>query len=197
MRTISKTISFSSILLILLATIIAPTAVANDILLSSTQGARISISVERQHVTARDKEKNINYDVDGAVARYLKRADDIRLIANESSPRAQLFIVLAREYSRPGAMGQGYCGAGYEDHLLLVEIFNRKLVLRDQLLLQSCLKSMSMFIDQGDDHPSNGFTHEKDGSLSYRLVDDDYEKKRILTVTARRFKITLIPSTKQ
>jgi hypothetical protein len=197
MRTISKKISFASGLLILLATATAPTAVANDIVLPSSKGPRVSISVEKQHVTAKDKENNINYDVDGAVSRYLKRADDIRLIANESNPRAQLFIMLAREYSRPGAMGQGYCGAGYEDYLLLVEILERKLVLRDQLLLQSCLRSISMFIDQGDDHPSNGFTHEKDGSLSYRLVDDDYEKKRVLTVIAQRFKVTLVPSKNQ
>lgn len=74
-------------------------------------------------------------------------------------------------------MGQGYCGAGYEDYLLLVEIRGKKLTLKDQFLLQSCLKSISMFIDQGDDNPSNGLTHEKDGSFTYRLVEDDYKKK--------------------
>lgn len=51
-------------------------------------------------------------------------------------------------------MGQGYCGAGYEDYLLLVEIRGKKLTLKDQFLLQSCLKSISMFIDQGDDIPA-------------------------------------------
>jgi hypothetical protein len=197
MPTTSKKISLSSRILILFATIIAPTAFADDIALLSVQGSRVSISVEKQRVTATDKGKNINYDIDGSLSQYLKKADDIRLIANESNQKAQLFIVLAREYSRPGAMGQGYCGAGYEDYLLLVEIFERKLVLRDQLLLQSCLKSISMFIDQGDDHPSNGFTHEKDGSLSYRLVDDNYKNKRILTIKSRRFKIMLAPSTNQ
>jgi hypothetical protein len=88
-------------------------------------------------------------------------------------------------------MGQGYCGAGYEDYLLLVEILKKELIFRDKFLLQSCIKSISVFIDQGDDNPSNALIHEKDGSLSYRLVDDDYNNRRKLTIQKKRFKVEL------
>ena len=177
MQTISKKIRFSTSSAILLMTIIASSAVADDLLLPSSQGPRVVISTKKQRVIAKDKETNIDYKIENAVSRYLTRADSIRLIANESDQKTQLFIILSREPSRPGAMGQGYCGAGYEDYLLLVEMLNRELVLRDQLLLQSCLKSISLFLDQGDDNPGNGLARNKDGSLIYRMVNDDYDKE--------------------
>lgn len=194
MLTTLKRIDFSKNLLILLGALVTPISFANEIILASTDGPRISIYVENKHVTARDKEKNIKYSVDDSISRHLKSANDIRFIAENKNSKTQLFIVLSREYSKPGAMGQGYCGAGYEDYILLLEMLERKLVLRDQNLIQSCLKNISMFIDQGDENPINGFTHEKDGSLSYRLIDDDYKSNRVLTVDSKRFKIFLAPS---
>ena len=189
MQTISKAISISTSTIILLAALISPTAVADNLVLPSAQGTRVVIDVKKQQVLAKDKERNISYSIDNAITRHIIRAEDIQLIANESKPEAQLFIVLAREPSRPSAMGQGYCGAGYEDYLLLVEMLGHKLILRDQFLLQSCLKSISMFIDQGDDNPSNGLVHGKDGSFTYRLVDDDYDKKRTIIISKKHFEI--------
>lgn len=95
------------------------------------------------------------------ISKHLKQAEDVRLVGNSSNPEPQLFIVMIREPSLPNTMGRGYCGAGYEDYLLLVEILGRKLLLRDELLLQSCLKSIAMYLDQGDDHPKNGLIDEK------------------------------------
>ena len=192
MQITSKRISFPGCLFIFITTLIAPPASATDLLLSPRNSGRVDLNVKKQHVIAKDNEKNITYEVAAAVSQHLARADDIRLVGNASNPKAQLFIVMAREPSRPKAMGRGYCGAGYEDYLLLVEIIDRKLLLRDQLLLQSCLKSISMFIDQGEDHPSNGLIHENGGFFSYRLVDDDADKKRMLTVSDKHFKTTLV-----
>jgi hypothetical protein len=192
MQTISKAISISTSTIILLAALISPTATADNLVLPSAKGSRVVIDVKKQQVLAKDKERNISYKIDNAIAKHFIRAQDIQLIANESKPEAQLFIVLTREPSRPNAMGQGYCGAGYEDYLLLVEMLDHKLTLRDQFLLQSCLKSISMFIDQGDDNPGNGLAHEKDGSLTYRLVDDDYDKKRTLSINKKHFEIKLL-----
>ncbi|WP_413671756.1 hypothetical protein ACEN9H_19515 [Massilia cellulosiltytica] len=187
MQTISKVTSLPTYTIILLTILISPTAVADDLILQSAQGTRVVIDVKKSQVFAKDKERKISYIIDNAIIRHFRRAEDIRLIENESKPEAQLFTVLTREPSRPGAMGQGYCGAGYEDYLLLVEIRGKKLTLKDQFLLQSCLKSISMFIDQGDDNPSNGLTHENDGSFTYRLVEDDYKKKRTLMISKNHF----------
>lgn len=192
MQTILKRNSFLGCLFVFIATFIVPTASATDLLLLSTKGGRVAVHVKKQHVIAKDNEKNIIYKVAATVSQHLTRADDIRLVGNAGNSKEQLFIVMVREPSRANAMGRGYCGEGYEDYLLLVEILEQKLLLRDQLLLQSCLKSISMFIDQGDNHPSNGLAHEKDGSYSYRLVDDDAEKKRMLTVNDKHFKNKLV-----
>lgn len=167
---------------------------ATELILVSKNGSRVTVNVENQHVTAKEKERDINYQIDRPTSRSLAHANSISLVSNASTPASQLFIVLTREYSRPDAMGQGYCGAGYEDYLLLVEMLKKDLVLRDRILLQSCLKTLSMFIDKGDDNPSNGIIHEKDGSLSYRLVEDDYKEKRLLKVEGKHFKIALIPA---
>jgi hypothetical protein len=175
-------------------TTITSSAVAGDVELSSREGQRVVISTKNKHITAKDEEKNITYKIDNSALRRLTQADDIQLITNISDKKKQLFIILTREPSRPNAMGQGYCGAGYEDYLLLVEITEQKLVLRDQFLLQSCLKSISLFIDEDDDSPSNGLTREKDGSLIYRLVSDDYDKKRVLTIDKSHFKTRLASS---
>lgn len=192
MQITSKRISLPGCLLFSIATLIVSPAGAIDLLLSPSQSGRIILDVKKHHVTAKDSEKNINYEIAAAVSQHLTRADDIQLVGNASNTKVQLFILMTRERSRPKAMGRGYCGAGYEDYLLLVEVLEKKLLLRDQLLLQSCLKSISMFIDQGDDHPRNGLINQKDGSLSYRLVDDDADKKRTLTINDKHFKTKLI-----
>ncbi len=185
-------ISLSSWLFIFIAAFIDQSAAATELLLQSPDGGRVTLNVKKQKVTARDNQNNIAYEVATGISKHLKRAGDVRLVGGPSNPESQLFIVMTREPSRPNAMGQGYCGAGYEDYLLLVEILERKLLLRDRFLLQSCLKSISMYIDQGDDHSKNGLIDDKNGSLSYRLVDDDADKKRTLTVSDKHFKTGLV-----
>lgn len=169
MQIVPKRIVLAVFLVIFFLTVIVPPVSSNDLLLSSPKGGRVAIHVKKQDVIAKDNEKNIVYEVAATVSQHLKSADDIRLVGSASNAKAQLFIVMVREPSRPNAMGRGYCGAGYEDYLLLVEMLEQKLLLRDQLLLQSCLKSISLFIDQGDDHPIKALIHEKDGSFSFRL----------------------------
>ncbi|MDN4052317.1 hypothetical protein QPK32_04470 [Massilia sp. YIM B02763] len=197
MQTTSKKNNILGCIFVFISTFIVSPVNAADILLSSPKGEHVAIYVKKQQVIAKDNGKNIIYEVAATVAQHLTRADDIRVVGSASNQKEQLFIVMLREPSRPNAMGRGYCGAGYEDYLLLVEILEKKLLLRDQLLLQSCLKSISMFIDQGDDHPSNGLAHEKDGFYSYRLVDDDVEKKRMLTVSNKHFKTKLVSTPDQ
>ncbi len=184
--------SLQNCLFILITAFIFQSATATELLFKSPDGGRVTLNVKKQQVTAKDDQNSIAYKVAPSISKHLKRAEDVRLIGNPSNPESPIFIVMTREPSRPNAMGRGYCGAGYEDYLLLVEILEQKLFLRDRFLLQSCLKSISMYIDQGDDHPKNGLIDEKNGSLSYRLVDDDADKKRTLTVSDKHFKTGLV-----
>lgn len=63
------------------------------------------------------------------------------------------YLVLAVARPSVKEQGAGFCGAGSEDHLLLVEwkAVPQKLILRDDMLVQSCLKSMTLQSDQGSD----------------------------------------------
>lgn len=193
----SKKISLQNCLFIFFTAFIVQSATAAELLLKSPNGGRVTLNVKKQQVIAKDTQNKITYEVAAGISKHLKQAEDVRLVGNPSNLESQLFIMMTREPSRPSAMGRGYCGAGYEDYLLLVEILGRKLLLRDQFLLQSCLKSISMYVDQGDDHPKNGLIDEKNGSLSYRLVDDDADKRRTLTVSDKHFKTVLVQDRNQ
>lgn len=55
--------------------------------------------------------------------------------------------LLLREPSRSRG-GAGFCGAGHEDHLLLVKVTNSVGTAIDEFLAQSCLKSISMDMNE-------------------------------------------------
>jgi len=62
------------------------------------------------------------------------------------------FIVLAITLPSTVNRGTGYCGAGTEDSLLLLEWTpEHTLKLDDRLLVQSCLQSLALQSDQGSD----------------------------------------------
>jgi hypothetical protein len=191
MRIISN--SIRSYFLSLLAAV-APSAVAADLILPVTQDSNISIDVQNNRVIAKDTQKKALYKVDPSAVAHLKRAEDIRLIAYKSTTEISLFIILSHEPSRPGNMGQGYCGAGYEDYLLLVEPSKRKLVLRDKLLLQSCLNGKLIYMDSGGDDPIKALIPGDDNSFNFRWEADNDDQTRSLTVRNGHFLVTLVPS---
>jgi hypothetical protein len=194
MQTISKKISILSILAnIFLA---APANANDEILLLSSHDSQIAVKMQNHRLVAKEVRKNLNYQVSNALSNHLVRAYDVRLISDKSDQNGPLFIVLSREPSRPNSMGRGYCGAGYEEYLLLIEISREKIELRDQFLLQSCLKSIAMVIDNGDDldDAGNGLILNSDGSFSYRLLEDEASQERNLVLRDRRFKISLVPA---
>lgn len=62
------------------------------------------------------------------------------------------YLMLGVAVPSKQANGVGFCGAGTEDKLLLVELGkSHRLYLRDGLEIQSCLKSFALSSDQGTD----------------------------------------------
>jgi hypothetical protein len=154
------------------------------------------VKIRNNRLAAKEIRKNLDYQVSNAVSSHLLRAYNARIISDKSDQNGPLFIVLSREPSRPNSMGRGYCGAGYEEYLLLIEISRTKIELRDQFLLQSCLKSIAMLIENGDDldDAGNGLIPNSDGSFSYRLLEDEASQERNLVLRDRRFKVSLVPA---
>jgi hypothetical protein len=172
-----------------------PASANNEVLLLSSHDSQISVKMQNHRLVAKEGRNNRNYQISNAVSDHLIRAYEARMISDKSDQNGPLFIVLSREPSRPNSMGRGYCGAGYEEYLLLIEISRSKIELRDQFLLQSCLKSISMLIDHGDDldDAGNGLIPNNDGSFSYRLLEDEPSQERTLMLHDRRFKVGLVP----
>lgn len=160
-----------------------------------TQSTRISINTRNNRVIANDLDRKIIYLADSSAAIHLKKSDDTRLLSYKSATRNPKLIILTREPSRPGNMGRGYCGAGHEDYLLLVELMDRKLVLRDKLLLQSCLEGILIYSDAGGDDPIRLLRLAKDGSLNFTWEKDYPDQMTSLSVRHGRFVMTLVPST--
>jgi hypothetical protein len=189
MLTISK--RATKIVACLSSILTAVAAVAGELTLPSEQKAHIYVHVRDNHVIATNQDKTIRYEVAKPVSVHVLKAESLRLISHQSNLRTKQFIILSHELSRPGALGHGYCGGGYEDYLVLIELSGRKIIFLDELLLQSCLKS----IDLGEDDPINALTQNKNGSFTFQWLSDDY--RRNLSVREKRFHTDFIPPTDQ
>ncbi len=90
--------------------------------------------------------------IEAQLQERLRKADEVQLISSAAFVLAgqPAFVAVVRLPSNPGSP-QGFCGAGHEDSLLLISIKNKHLRLQDQYLLQSCLQSISLISDQGDE----------------------------------------------
>ena len=83
-----------------------------------------------------------------------QRADQLRVVGQRAVVvNNRTFIVLAAQTPSTSRQGPGFCGAGSEDRLLLTEWLSdrRQLLLRDALLVQSCLQTLSLWSDAGGD----------------------------------------------
>jgi hypothetical protein len=85
--------------------------------------------------------------LDDRSRQMLDRADEVRTVLIQPAERGSYVVLLARVPSTT-RRGTGYCGAGYEDHLVLLS-YNQRYTFRDDFLLQSCLQSI--MIDTDDD----------------------------------------------
>lgn len=95
--------------------------------------------------------------VDSGVLKAARGATEIIAIsARAFQDGNRSYFVLAVATPSVERSGTGFCGAGTEDRLLLIEWQGkvRKLALRDQFEIQSCLKSIALRSDQGSDLPT-------------------------------------------
>lgn len=96
------------------------------------------------------------------------------------------YLVLASRIPSKLPQSTGYCGAGYEDHLVLLVYEKNQVKLLDDFLLQSCLKSLSLD-SNGDDHILNAISIDKDKYLiGFRWLNSS-EKERILSISNGKF----------
>ena len=76
----------------------------------------------------------------------------------------------------------------FEDYFLLMGVSNKKLFLQDKLLLQSCLKSIALASDSGDDPVKALKVKSNFQEIFFQTLGDEVEKK--VVVINRRFQIS-------
>lgn len=118
----------------------------------ATDGGRVSARVAPKSQAAPSQSENV--PIDRRLTNDLHRASDLVAVAGHGfSEGGRTFFVLGAAFPSVERQGGGYCGAGTEDYLLLVELKSRPraLELRDRIQVQSCLQSMALQSDQGSE----------------------------------------------
>ena len=120
------------------------------------------------------------------LATLLIRADEVDTILSLSSEKPEQMILLTRTASNR-ANPLGYCGAGYEDVLLLISHDGNKYSLHDQFLLQSCLQSITLQSDYPDEVVRSITVNAKQKVIELQWLSKPDDKKHLLSVINKKF----------
>jgi hypothetical protein len=117
-------------------------------------GSSLTLDVRKPKVAValHGDSKDTTLKVSKDLRKLLVAADDVVQLNGVVYADAgqRIFFLVARLPSKTNNT-MGYCGAGHEDYLLLIELHPTQLVLDDKLLVQSCLTSLDFLSDKGDD----------------------------------------------
>ena len=92
-----------------------------------------------------------------------------------------LLVLLTRTPSKT-PQGTGYCGAGYEDKIILLKFNGKNIKYSDELNLQSCLKNILLDSDKGD-NPINAIAIDDAAkTITYRLLSDPAESAHTISI---------------
>lgn len=112
----------------------------------------------------------------------LDSADEVRTVLVQLAERGSYVVLLARIPST-ARRGTGYCGAGYEDHLVLLS-YDQHFVFRDDFLLQSCLQSIALDTGDGDE-----LVHldERKQTIAFRWLTKPDQDEHYLLIAGGKF----------
>ncbi|MEO6590481.1 MAG: hypothetical protein ABIP06_14380 [Pyrinomonadaceae bacterium] len=147
----------------------------------------LQIKYSEKNVAAKNNHKSLK--IEKALKTHLRDTDElVFLIKINNLKKKNQFLILSREPSRKNR-GAGFCGAGYEDFIFLIEVKENSLSILDKFLLQSCVKSIFLEPESIDD-PLKGISLDQTKSLiTFRLSGDSESKNRILMADAERLVI--------
>jgi hypothetical protein len=188
MRTIFKSSSLAVLMLV------ACGANADCIKLSAAAGS-YTLCETGHKVHAQDAQGSLK--VDPKIIAQIKSSDEFFALDAFPAPASgNDAVIFARIPSVPEAGGRGYCGAGHEDYMLLVEQKDRSLRLLDRLLIQSCLKNINLASDQGDNPRLVIKTGIAPIIAGFDLMSADDSPARAKQVVLKDNKLLLIDATR-
>lgn len=163
----------------------------------------IAITVDGGHVRAHlmprprtSPSRREGVAVDRRLAIALHRASQLVAVAGRGFVEAgRTFVVLGAAIPSVAKPGLGYCGAGTEDYLLLIEWKTRprRLELRDRVQVQSCLQSMALESDQGSELPVVLRGIDDPGKATLTWLQHPRYGPATKTVTAPAGKFVVLP----
>lgn len=94
---------------------------------------------------------------------------------------------------------EGRCGSGHEDRALLIRIENDNVELKDSILVQSCLKDISIVSDKGD-NPRDAISyssHSKSATFKYMAPPDFKIREKMIVIKNKRLVLIELHSQRQ
>ncbi|MGS0612804.1 hypothetical protein WMO33_15375 [Xanthomonas oryzae pv. oryzicola] len=131
---------------ILILTISGPAA-------AGCEYSKIEIDSHNKFINAYNKEGKIKNFILGKIIRNLAASsDDIHFVDTKivSIENQDLLVAVFRTPSNAHGRS-GFCGSGHEDYLVAIKLKGDTAELLDKKIIQSCLNSISLFSDNGDD----------------------------------------------
>lgn len=185
---INRLITFFFACLLLTSNVYADSFPKKALDLTLNNGSNIGINISNNRINAKiiNRKNKISIKINADLASHLLSADEAYLLLKVPSKNRDLFVILSREPSTK-IRSTGFCGAGYEDFILLVESTKKQIALKDKFLVQSCNKSILLDSDKGDD-PLQAISIEKiKPSFSFRWLGDVDGQQRNITIDDSHF----------
>jgi hypothetical protein len=125
-----------------------------------------------------------NISVDQESKKILANMDSISIISNKSFSvdTKQYFWSFIRLPSR-NSSGAGYCGAGFEDFIILFSINQSKLTFVDKYQAQSCLENFSIGVDSIKD--VNSYVLFSPETNDIEISQDQFKEGKVTTQKIR------------
>lgn len=122
----------------------------------------------------------------------MRAADDAAFLPVniQIGPQKHARWLILRSPSRVSG-NSGFCGGGHEDRLLLIEVIGSTAKRVDEYLVQSCLQSISMDVDQLDELTKAFSQDRSDGALIFQqsLSSDAATYRQIVRIQVDREKM--------
>jgi len=142
----------------------------------------ISISAKIDLVRVEYSGKNVS--VDRESKNILTTMDSISIISNKSfSINSNQYFWSFTRFASKNSNGAGYCGAGFEDFIILFSINKNKLTYIDKYQAQSCLENYSIGVDSIND--VNSYVIFSPETNDIEISQDQFKEEKVTTKKIR------------
>jgi hypothetical protein len=146
----------------------------------------VCIGKDKSHAAPKCGQVIETKSLDNRTKKILNRSVQVGPVFSQSVRDHQYLVFISRVPSRT-PQSPGYCGAGYEDYLVLLEYDGKKISMQDEFLLQSCLKSIALDTDNGDDISKALVIDLERYSIKFRWLTNPDDKDHTISISDGKF----------